>query len=256
MAKKHTQTVLFILFLIIYIVQMVYAMIFLMQNYVPMMRFLFRMKENEYLFAGNGNVLFGIFGFFMWIVISYFLLEAIFSVLFGMKEYFHKINSKENYTSGRYSLGSYKRDVIFCIIIELIALFIFPFTFFYNVRARDAGIIHKRFFSLHNKIIRWDDIESVDFNLEIKNNKDHDVAPQFIVRSQNDSVALWSDFGLGSPEIEELIDFCETLFEKNRTVKINIYFRLDSENLRAVRKYKIGEKNLRSFYEYLLKKQI
>ena len=253
MSKKHTQTALFFLFLALYIAQMVYSMIFLHQCYAPLMRFLFKIKEDELFFAGVGPSIFALCGFFIWIFVSYVVLEWLFSALFGMGDYFKKMNSKENYSGGRYSLGSYKRDVTFCIIVEVIALFIFPFTFFYNIRVRDEGIIHKKFFSLHSDVIRWSEIESLSFNLKITDYKGGSATPQFIVSSGIDSIDLWNGFGLGSPTTEELIAFCDMLRERNVDAKIKITFTFSSENLRILQKYVKGESQVRAVYNYLSK---
>ena len=253
MSKKHTQTALFFLFLALYIAQMVYSMIFLHQCYEPLMRFLFKIKEDELFFVGLGNSIFALCGFFIWIFVSYVALEWLFSALFGMGDYFRKMNSKENYTGGRYSLGSYKRDVTFCIIVEVIALLIFPFTFFYNIRVRDEGIIHKKFFSLHSDVIRWSEIESLSFNLKVTDYKGGSATPQFIVRSGDDSIDLWNGFGLGSPSPDELCAFVDMLRSRNSDAEIKITFTFTSENLRVLQKYVDGESQVRKVYNYMSK---
>ena len=145
----------FIFFLILYCAQMVFAMLFLMDKYVAIMKVLFGIKKGELMFSPIGCLIFSFTGFMLWIPISYYILKAVFSMLFGMNKFFALIvDSKENYRGGRYSLGSYERDMALCIVIELAALFFFVFSIFYNIRVRDEGIIHKKFFSLKSELIQ------------------------------------------------------------------------------------------------------
>ena len=104
---------------------MVFAMLFLMDKYVAIMKLLFGIKKGELMFAPIGCLIFSLTGFLLWLPISYYILKAVFSLLFRMNKFFASIDSKENYSGGRYSLGSYERDMALCIVIELAALFFF-----------------------------------------------------------------------------------------------------------------------------------
>lgn len=254
--RSSSQIVIFIFFLIVYCAQMVFVMLFLMDKYVVIMKVLFGIKKGELMFAPIGCHIFSLTGFVLWIPISYYILKAVFSMLFGMNKFFALIvDSKENYRGGRYSLGSYERDMVFCIVIELVALFFFVFSIFYNIRVRDEGIIHKKFFSLKSELIQWHSVDSVDFCLEISKRKEESAEPKFIVHAGDKSLDLWNGFGMGSPEVEELISFTELLLKKNPKAKLNINFDLSGKNLSAIRRYKNGEEKVRHLYSYILQKQ-
>lgn len=235
---------------------MVFVMLFLMDKYVAIMKVLFGIKKGELMFAPIGCHIFSLTGFVLWIPISYYILKAVFSMLFGMNKFFALIvDSKENYRGGRYSLGSYERDMALCIVLELIALVFFVFSIFYNIRVRDQGIYHKKFFSLKSELIQWHSVDSVDFCLEISKRKEESAEPKFIVHSGEQSLDLWNGFGIGSPEVEELISFTELLLKKNPKAKLNINFELSGKNLSAIRRYKNGEEKVRHLYSYILQKQ-
>ena len=255
-SRSSSQIVIFIFFLIVYCAQMVFVMLFLMDKYVAIMKVLFGIKKGELMFAPIGCHIFSLTGFVLWIPISYYILKAVFSMLFGMNKFFALIvDSKENYRGGRYSLGSYERDMALCIVIELAALFFFVFSIFYNIRVRDEGIIHKKFFSPKSELIQWHSVDSVDFCLEISKRKEESAEPKFIVHAGEQSLDLWNGFGIGSPEVEELISFTELLLKKNPNAKLNINFELSAKNLSVLKKYKSGEEKIRLLYNYILQKQ-
>lgn len=254
-SRSSSQIVTFIFFLILYCAQMVFAMLFLMDKYVAIMKVLFGIKKDELMFAPIGCHIFSLTGFLLWIPISYYILKAVFSMLFGMNKFFASIDSKENYRGGRYSLGSYERDMALCIVIELAALFFFVFSIFYNIRVRDEGIIHKKFFSLRTELIQWHSVDSLDFCLEIGKSKKESATPKFIVHAGNTSLDLWNGFGIGSPKVEELISFTELLLKKNPAARLNINFELSAKNLSVLKKYKSGEEKIRLLYNYILQKQ-
>ena len=79
--------------------------------------------------------------------------------------------------------------------------------------------------------------------------------PKFIVHSGEQSLDLWNGFGIGSPEVEELISFTELLLKKNPKAKLNINFDLSAKNLSVLKKYKSGEEKIRLLYNYILQKQ-
>ena len=254
--RSSSQIVIFIFFLIVYCAQLPFAMLFLLDKYVAIMKVLFGINKGELMFAPLGCHIFSLAGFFLWIPISYIILRAVFSLLFGMNKFFSLIESKENYRGGRYSLGSYERDFALVVIMELIAFIFFILSIFCNIRVRNDGIFHKKFFSLKTEQIQWQTIDSLDFCLEIvERSKGNSAEPKFIIHAGDQSLNLWNGFGMGSPDVEELIAFTEMLTKKNPKARLNINFDLSAKNLSVLKKYKSGEEKVRLLYNYILQKQ-
>lgn len=242
----------------LYIIQLPFAMLFMIQYYKSLIKFLFRLKETDFVFTSTGNIIFGLFGFFIWIPLSAYILYLVFSFVFNMKSTFEYYDEKykENYPhrGGRYniSFGTLKRDKIACVIIEIAAAILFLFSIFYNIRVTDQGIFHKKFFSFRTEKIEWNDINKLELDLEIRNTKkETDLIPHFYIYYSDNKLDIWNGFGMGSPSPEEIMKFTDSVRLNNQNVTVNTNFNLDGKTMKMLRKYKNGEQDIQTVYNYL-----
>lgn len=113
------------------------------------------------------------------------------------------------------------------MIIEIAAVILFLFSIFYNIRVTDQGIFHKKFFSFRTEKIEWNDINKLEFDLEIRNTKkETDLIPHFYIYYSDNKLDIWNGFGMGSPS---------------------------PEAMKLLRKYENGEKDIQTVYNYLRK---
>lgn len=242
----------------LYIIQLPFAMLFMIQYYKSLIRFLFRLKETDFVFTSTGNIIFGLFGFFIWIPLSAYILYLVFSFVFNMKSTFEYYDEKykKNYLhrGGRYgfSFGTFKRDKIACVIIEIAAGILFLFSIFYNIRVTDQGIFHKKFFSFHTEKIEWHDINKLELDLGIRNTKkETDLIPHFYIYYSDYKLDIWNGFGMGSPSPEEIMNFTDSVRSNNQNVTVNTNFNLNGKTINMLRKYKNGEQSIQTIYNYL-----
>lgn len=250
---------LYFLYYALYIAVMPFSMLGLIKYYRKIIGFLFRLKENEFVFSSTGSILFGLFGFIICIPVYAFILKFIFTLLFDMESTFkyYKKESKKNWNNRRglynYSFGSYKRDLIASVIIIIIAAILFLFTIFYNIRVTDEGIYHKNFFSFHTEKIEYSDINKLEFNLEIKSHKKEkpDAIPHFNVCYGENKLDIWNGFGMGSPSPEEIIKFTQSIKSKNPDIIIDTSFNLDTLTKSYLQKYTNGQQIVEKVYYFL-----
>ncbi len=245
--------ILFFVYYVLLIAFLPFGFIFLIKSYGALVRFLFRLKETDYLFNPTGHLIFGTFGFFLWIPFSAFILYLLFSFLFDMNQTFEYYDDQyKNNSVIRSSFGSFKADKTFCIIAEIIALIIFLFSIFYNIRVTDEGISHKKFFSFRTEKIEWQDISKIEFDLEIKQySKGKSAVPHYIIYHTKGETDIWNGLGMGSPEPQEIIGFTDLALSKNKNIILNVNFHLDSEKLEYLQKTESGEEFIREVYNNL-----
>jgi len=210
---KIYEHILYWIMITIYIIGCVLTMIF-SWKYIPVFKNYIYNKGNDIIFSLYSTGIFSLSFFFFSLVFWGIIISIIFS-FFGTKNaiLFYEVAASKTYDYNIYKFKN-KRNIIFMVILVIIALFFSSMSLFVHLRINDSGIYYNKIFEFKERYYDWNELKSVSIIPKITYGKSKNLSPEMILEFGENKIDIWNGAGLGSPDSGTLIKVL-LLIEKN-----------------------------------------
>jgi ABC-type multidrug transport system fused ATPase/permease subunit len=253
---KIYEHIIYWIMIIFYIIGCVLAVIF-PWKYIPVFQNYIYNKGNDIVFSLYSAEIFSLSFFFFSLIFWGIIVSIIFSLFSCAKNailWYEVVNSK----TYDYNIYKYKnkRNIIFMVILAIIALFFSSISLFVHLRINDSGIYYNKIFEFKERYYGWNELKSVSIIPEITHGKSKILSPEMILEFGENKIDIWDGAGLGSPDSGTLIELL-ILIEKNTNIEFIVDNNFNDEIIDLLYNSSTEKKrnNILDVFNYLNNKQ-
>jgi len=199
-------------------------------KYIPIFQSYIYNKGNDIVLSLYSEGIFSISIFFIALIVFWLILSSVFSHIPGGKKaiIWYEIIDLKIYDYNVYKMKN-KRNIIFMIVILVIALLFSFVSLFVHLRINDSGIYYNKIFEFKEQYYSWNELKSVSINPKIAHGKSTNLSPEMILEFGEHKIDIWDGAGLGSPNSNTLIKILN-LIRENTDIEFIIYDFTDETN--------------------------
>jgi hypothetical protein len=250
--------IVYVLILFLYCSGLVYFILKSSDIFTSIQKCIFN-RNNDIFFSISSNAFFFIpFSFFLMFSLydAIFLLINPLSIFENTLKWIEVINTK-----GKYShyldydmfIKKKKRILIITIIVLFVSSLFSLCLLFVHLRINDNGLYYTKFFSFKEKKYEWSELSDVLINCNyeiLDNGRRMNLLPKLELHFANNTVEIWQNGGIGSPDANEIIKTME-MIKSNTNILINVNISFDETMYNIFNNY--TEKNKKDNIEKILK---